>query len=350
MKLLKLMTLLFTGLISFMVTRAQNVSINILTQNSGQVAMGSTVPVEVTICNTDAALNVPNYKLRPRISVPTAIVSIPATGHTLPSGWAITANTGSQITLSNGTDQVPAGACRTILILIQGNTIGGPSTVNGNLLFSNGVAPGTTTGTATAGDASADNSSTSTVQVNTSVPLTLLNFSAAFVSCNTELSWITEHEQNTGWFDIERTTADAPAAWAVAGRVNASVNTSSQTRYSFTDAPGTTSGRWLYRLKMVDRNGRINYSQVIPVSGKCNEASVLVYPNPVSSGKLFVTATGFSQQATGVLKAADGRLVYSGKIVNGINTIQTVHTPAGLYILTVQDSEGATIQYKVIVR
>jgi Secretion system C-terminal sorting domain len=350
MKLLKPITLLFTGLISFIGSHGQNVSINILTQNSGQVALGSTVAVEVTICNTDAAINVPNYKLRPRISVPSAIVSIPTTGHTLPPGWAITANTGSQITLSNGTDQVPAGACRTILVLLQGNAIGGPSTVNGNLLFSNGVAPGTATGTATAGDASADNSSTSTVQVITSVPLTLLNFSAAFVNCNNVLSWVTENEQNTASFELERATSTNPSVWVVAGLVNASGNTNNQVRYSFTDDPGRITGKWLYRLKMIDRNGRYSYSPVIPVSGKCNEASVLVYPNPAQSGKVFVTATGLQQTATSVLKSVDGRIVYAGKIANGVNIINTTNISAGLYVLTVQDSEGAIIQNKVIVQ
>jgi hypothetical protein len=179
MKFMKLMMLLFIGLLCFTGTRGQNVSINILTQNSGEVNVGGTVPLEVTICNTDASVSVPVYKLRPRISVPSALVSIPATGHTLPPGWTITANTGSQITLSNGTDVIPAGACRTILILMQGNTVGGPSTVNGNLLFSNGVAPGTANGTATAGDNSADNSSTSTVQVNAAAACNITGATAA---------------------------------------------------------------------------------------------------------------------------------------------------------------------------
>jgi hypothetical protein len=330
---------------------AQNVSINILTQNSGQVAIGSTVALEVTICNTDATTSVPTYKLRPRISVPSAIASIPASGHTLPAGWTITANTGSQITLSNATDQVAAGECRTILILMQGNTIGGPSTVNSNLLFSNGVAPGTATGTATPGDSPSDNTSTSTIQVISSVPLTLISFTAKQVNCIPVLSWTSENEQNTGWFNIERASSANAAVWTTVGRVNASGYTAGQTRYSFTDA--TASGitdKWLYRLKMTDLNGRFSYSSIIPVSGKCGGASVLAYPNPVTSGKLFVTATGIEQNVTMVLKAADGRIMYSAKYVNGINTIVTEGMPAGLYILTIPEPGGATIQYKVIVR
>ncbi|MBL7728032.1 MAG: hypothetical protein JNM68_10115, partial [Dinghuibacter sp.] len=242
---------------------AQNVSINILTQNSGQVAAGSTVAIEVTICNTDASVSVPSYKLRPRLSVPSALVSIPLSGHTLPSGWTITANTGTQITLSNATDQVGPGECRTILILVQGNNIGGPSTVNSNLLFSNGVAPGTATGTATPGDSPSDNTSTSTVQVISSVPLTLINFSASLVNCVPELTWLTENEHNTGWFVIERASSVNPGEWTNIGRVNALGNTSSTTRYAFNDARLTgNAGKWLYRLKMTDLNGRFTYSPV----------------------------------------------------------------------------------------
>lgn len=329
--------------------RAQNVSINILTQNSGQVAVGSIVALEVTICNTDAAVSVPSYKLRPRISVP-SIVTIPATGHTLPSGWNITANTGTQITLTNGTDQVAAGECRTILIMMQGVSVGGPTTVNSNLLFSNGVAPGTATGTATPGDASADNTSTSTVQVVPSVPLTLLQFTATSVDCHTSLNWTTTRETGTSYFDVERASSNNQAVWVKTAHITATGNNGNTTTYNSSDIPGSGPGKWLYRLKMVDRNGEFAYSPIVPVAAKCNEASVIVYPNPVSGGKFFITASGLGKNATATLKSAEGRIVYTGKVVNGINQISTQRVTAGYYLLSVQDEEGATIQYKVIFR
>lgn len=141
---------------------AQNTMINVLTQNSGVVNKGNTVFVEVSICNTDAIDSVAPYKLRPQISIPAGIASIPATGHVLPNGWTIVSNDGNTIRLSNGTDVIPVHTCRTILIAIKGEGIGGPSTISGNLLFSNGVAPGSAPGAATTRDNPADNSSTST--------------------------------------------------------------------------------------------------------------------------------------------------------------------------------------------
>jgi hypothetical protein len=144
---------------------AQNLSLNILVKNSGKVNNGESVFLEVTVCNMDATISVPVYKLRPQISVPSAIVTIPAMGHILPAGWSVTANKGTQIWLSNGTDTIGAGECRTLFIAMQAIKIGGPSTVSGNLLFSNGMPPGSVTGSQTPGDSPADNSSASTVEV-----------------------------------------------------------------------------------------------------------------------------------------------------------------------------------------
>jgi hypothetical protein len=144
---------------------AQNVSINILVHHSGKVNNNENVFLEVTVCNMDAAVAVPAYRLKPQINVPSNIVSIPGPGHVLPPGWSVvTAKTG-QIGLSNGTDTLAAGDCRTLLIAMRAVSVGGPSTVSGNLLFANGVAPGNTTSGPLPGDSPADNHSTSTVEV-----------------------------------------------------------------------------------------------------------------------------------------------------------------------------------------
>lgn len=146
-------------------TVSQNVLMNILTQNSGTMSKGGTVFVEVTVCNTSSTTTVPVYKLRPQISVPVSIIHIPDTGHILPRGWNIISIADGVIRLSNGTDQVPPNDCRTILIALTGKSIGGPLTISGNMLFSNGLGPGNTSGPATAGDNIADNASTSTCEV-----------------------------------------------------------------------------------------------------------------------------------------------------------------------------------------
>ena len=82
----------------------------------------------------------------------------------LPTGWTITGNDGSTINLSNGKDMIAANDVRTLLIAIRGNKVGGPSTVAGQLSFSNGTPPGLAPGTLP-GENPADNSSTTTIKV-----------------------------------------------------------------------------------------------------------------------------------------------------------------------------------------
>jgi hypothetical protein len=165
MKLFRTIFLVLTGALAFKTVAAQNVLLNILTRNSGLVNSGGTVNLEITVCNTDATDSVPVYKLKPQISVPAAIASIPTTGHSLPPGWTIANNDGSTIRISNGTDMIPPHECRTVLLAIRGKAVGGPSTISGNMQFSNGMAPGSMPGGATKGDNPADNTSTSTIKI-----------------------------------------------------------------------------------------------------------------------------------------------------------------------------------------
>ncbi len=144
---------------------SQNVSINVVTQSSGIVKKGELTFFEIYINNTSATKVVAEYKLRPQISFPTSIVSVQETGHVLPKGWAIISNAKGVVTLSNGTDNIEQNGSRKILISIKGKEVSGPSTVSGNLLFSNGIEPGSKPGISTVGDNLADNTSTSTVMV-----------------------------------------------------------------------------------------------------------------------------------------------------------------------------------------
>ena len=309
MKLFKMVILLVTGFLCFAGARAQNVSINILTQNAGQVSVGGAVALEVTICNTDASLSVPNYKLRPRISVP-AIVTIPASGHTLPSGWAITANTGAQITLSNGTDQVGPGECRTILIMMQGVTVGGPSTVNSNLLFSNGIAPGTGTGTATAGDSPSDNTSTSTVQVNAAAPcnITGATASAPAIGCGATTTTLTVTATTSG----------------TTGALEYSIGGAYQSSNTFTVPAGT-------------------YTAIVSEAGNtaCNATAspVTVNPAPVTPAapSLGTVTQPTCTVATGSFTITDYNAAYTYTVTPSAGVSQsgaTITAPAGSYTVT----------------
>ena len=144
---------------------SQNVMLNVLTQNGGIVKINSTIFFEITISNTSSINSIPAYKLRPQISFPNTLVDVADTGHILPNGWHILSNKNGVIILSNGSDIISENGNRTILIAIKGKAVGGPSTIIGNLFFSNGIAPGSVTGNNLKGDNTADNSSASSIRV-----------------------------------------------------------------------------------------------------------------------------------------------------------------------------------------
>lgn len=164
MKVYRLIILFFAGILFYSAAQSQNVSINVLTQNSGIVQIGKSVFFEVTINNTDPSLLVGVYKLKAQVTVPDSIVVIRKEGHNLPTGWEIISNDGNVITLSNGKDIIASNDARTLLIAIEGKNIGGPVSMSGQLFFSNGISPGTDPGSLT-GDNPSDNFSTSSCKV-----------------------------------------------------------------------------------------------------------------------------------------------------------------------------------------
>jgi hypothetical protein len=328
---------------------AQNVSINLLSQNAGLVTVGGNIFLEVTINNTDNSLSVPSYKLRPQISVPAAIVTIPSSGHILPPGWTITFNSGSVVRLSNGTDNVPPSSARTILIALQGVTLGGPSTISGNLFFSNGVAPGSASGPALPGDLTADNTSTTTVEVNGTAPVRLTELGVILSDCRPALRWITSSELNSSHFEVERSLSGT-AQWASIGSVAARGNSNNEVRYQFNDNGLPLSARQVfYRLRMIDRDGRYRYSSVLPVSLNCKAIGVSVFPNPVSEGRLQVSISGTDGDVQAALRNLSGQLMTSRTLRAGTTSMDVSDLAAGVYVLDLRFRDGRSEKVRVVV-
>jgi len=349
MKLTKLILLFLSGV--FFATNASaqaNASLNILTQNTGLVNIGGTVFVQVSVGNTGPSSNINPYKVKTQISVPNTIVRIPVTGHQLPAGWTIINNNGSTINLSNGTDAIPVNDVRTLLIAVEGLALGGPLTIAGSISFSNGNAPGTAPGILN-GDNTADNLSQSTVQVTDPVPVSLTNFNAALINCEPVLKWTTAYEINSDGFEIERANAGA-TNWITVGKVNA-LSAATPSKYSFTDNSSTSpSGKVLYRLKIIDRDGHFKYSAVLPVSINCKVVQVAVYPNPVMDNNLFVSITGINGSAEAILHSLSGQAILKTNLTNGTATINTAKIAAGVYVLSVTDLQGTNRKVKVLIQ
>lgn len=349
MKVPKLIVTLAVFFAAIINVKGQNTSLNILTQNSGVVTVGGTVFLQVDVSNTDGSTSVPQYKLRPQISVPQSIVTVPASGHQLPAGWTIISNNGQVVRLSNGTDEIPAGVTRTILIAVQGVTNGGPETINGNMFFSNGIAPGSASGVALPGDVTADNTSTSAIQVTGVVPIVITSFTANLVNCQPVLNWATETETNSDRFEIQRYNK-LLGAWVAISTTKAAGYSSSSKSYSFTDASLTTdSDNFFYRLKMIDKNGRYSYSLTASVPANCKEKNITVYPNPVQNGDILYIKLQQNKQANAVLISSLGQVVSKMILSKGISKMDVQNIPAGFYTLAVKYDDNLVQNIKIVV-
>lgn len=125
--------------------------------------------------------------------------------------------------------------------------------------------------------------------------------------------------------------------------------------YNFTDTSALQDDLYFYRLKITDKNGRINYSEIAVVkTGIHKPLQVQVNPNPVtgSSMNLYVTLAK-NELCTIQLTHTSGKKVeqQKQKLLKGTNYIQLnrkANWESGVYILSIQAGEE-TLQQKVIV-
>ena len=96
---------------------------------------------------------------------------------------------------------------------------------------------------------------------NIALPVELSSFTAIGQGRDVNLSWETKTEVSSSKFLVER-TAQSTQNWVRVGEVAASGNSNSTKEYSFTDKK-LNSGKYIYRLKMIDADGTYRYSKEV---------------------------------------------------------------------------------------
>lgn len=186
------------------------------------------------------------------------------------------------------------------------------------------------------------------------LPVTLVAIKAAYNATNntTQVQWSTAQEINSKMFIIERST-DGGRTFINIGSVNAKGTSVSPNQYQFTDlAP--EKGTSLYRLKMVDLDGKYEYSTIVSVSINDKPAAnyYSFYPNPASRFTYISSTTNESKLATIQLLDATGRIVKQQ--VNSMDRnhpvrFNTTGATTGMYFIRIT-SEGSATTGKIIIR
>ncbi len=174
------------------------------------------------------------------------------------------------------------------------------------------------------------------IDVSSSIilPLQWLGFTAVNCSGNACLQWETENEQNTSYFEIEKST-DGNNFTKIG--TQASYNSPGRHSYNATDhAPVVGSN--FYRIKQVDADGTYTYSNIAAL--RINATGMLtIVPNPANN---FIILSGISKAINVSVYNTAGQLLKQWNNVNSNQQLNIANLQQGIYIIKVLQNNGET--------
>ncbi len=174
------------------------------------------------------------------------------------------------------------------------------------------------------------------------VPVILVDFSAAAKSNKTTLlQWKTTSEINSDYFKVEK-SADG-RNFIQMGIVNAYGNSSTVKNYQMTDY-FPEDGMNYYRLKMVDKDGQYQYSNIVNVNFKnVNTASVEIMSTGLYQNHIDIKISSSKEQtASFAIYDASGRMLFNSDIIlqKGVNAVyKNMMLPNAVYYFKIVTSE-----------
>lgn len=111
------------------------------------------------------------------------------------------------------------------------------------------------------------------------LPVELISFQIGKESGSTVLNWVTSEEVNSAYFQIERSLNSSN--WEVIGEVKAAGTSKYIRGYQYSDSDRIFAELIFYRLKMIDHDGSLTYSEIRSIAGEL-VGERLVYPNPAT--------------------------------------------------------------------
>ncbi len=161
------------------------------------------------------------------------------------------------------------------------------------------------------------------------VPVELVNFDANSVDNRVVLNWATASEINSDRFEIERTTANngLDGLFEKIETVEAAGKSGKIIDYNAVDYDVQFGNTYAYRLKMIDRDGKFEYSETeyVTLEGANSLAIKGVTPNPVVTDANITVSVFESANVEMYLVDMSGKVVanvYEGNLSAGTHTIK----------------------------
>lgn len=176
------------------------------------------------------------------------------------------------------------------------------------------------------------------------LPVTLVSFTASRSNGVNILNWKTSQELNSSRFVIERSSNGS--SFTSMGEVVAAGNSNTERSYVFTDNQ-PLKGNNFYRLRTVDRDNSFKLSDIRRVRND-GIADVSIYPNPVQDRLTVSINADKASDGQLIITDMSGKAVYSRsvKVFGGQNNIplELGRVSTGAYILKIQLNDDVIVQ------
>lgn len=179
------------------------------------------------------------------------------------------------------------------------------------------------------------------------LPVKLSEFTGQRKSNDVLLDWKTESEVNSSHFEIYR-SFDNIKYERIGNVSSATSNSNLVHNYNFNDNSNFSGSVSYYKLKIVDRDGRFEYSNIITVKGSgIANAGFIIFPNPATSNSK-ITISGISEPTQVRVIDNSGRILRSVVLTSNLMDISGLQR--GNYILMIQGkTTGQSVVRKLTV-
>ena len=172
------------------------------------------------------------------------------------------------------------------------------------------------------------------------LPVSLLSFNGKTVKKDNMLEWVTSSEQDSKWFEVERSFTGNN--FSKIGTVNAAGTSNTTKNYAYTDAKidKLNSTVMYYRLKLVDVNNSFKYSNIVRLNyNDKNIVPSILYPNP-TQGIISISFGDPSLMGTmAILSDANGRQLQQIKIIANTQSFNLSSYTNGVYFIQLKNKE-----------
>ena len=185
-------------------------------------------------------------------------------------------------------------------------------------------------------------------QVFVVLPVELTSFTGRDKECDVQLNWETASEENFSHYDIE-SSFDGRAFSSIHGIVGSGTTYQSKS-YQYVDKLAASKN--YYRLRMVDLDGSVAYSETIFVETECETNGVLLYPNPIGKYDGVVHLDFYAKRDKETIQIFDiaGRIIKSYSLEVSKRELNKVALdvsdfPSGMYTLSIEKYPGSSKKF-----